>query len=64
MDDGSMLVAMIIPALIYGAVFGVACSYLAEAKGRNGTNWAIAGVFFGVIALLALVGYPSQKTDR
>jgi len=51
---------MIIPLLIWAAsIYG--CRKLAEQKGRNVTNWTVAGVFFGLIALVVVAVMPSQN---
>ncbi len=42
--------------VVHGLIFGVFCQFVAYQKGRDGVTWFYIGFFFGVIALLALIG--------
>ena len=45
--------------IVIGCGFG--CRQLADSKGRDIRKWTIAGVVFGLPALILLVFLPSQK---
>lgn len=45
----------------FGAVFLTA--WLAQEKERSGVAWSLLALFFGVIALLALIGAPTKKAE-
>ena len=47
--------------LVYGAILGVLCAYLAGEKGRSGGSWFFLGLIFGILALLVLIGVPSTQ---
>ena len=47
--------------LAYGLIFGFFCAYLAGEKGRDGGSWFFLGLFFGILALLVLIGLPSDQ---
>ena len=40
---------------------GFYCGQVAHQKGYSGTAWAIGGLFFGFIALIAAAGLPDRK---
>jgi len=46
---------------ILWALFAVACYYLARSKGRNAGGWAVAGLFFGIFALIVLAFLPKRQ---
>jgi hypothetical protein len=50
--------------LVIAAVSAIFSSALAEAKGCNTTSWAVAGFFFGPLALLAIAGMPDKRMQR
>jgi hypothetical protein len=53
--------------IIAGIVCGFFCEAVAEAKNRPVLGWFLAGFFFSIIALLAIVGMPvkeKEKTER
>lgn len=47
--------------LVYALVFGFFCAYLAGEKGRSGGAWFFLGLIFGILALLVLIGLPSEQ---
>ena len=47
--------------MFYAVVMGAFCAYLANEKGKDGAGWFFLGMLFGIIALLVLVGLPSEK---
>jgi len=47
--------------LIQGIIFGSFCAYIAGEKGRDGTAWFFAGLFFSLIALIAAAAVPVQR---
>ena len=55
------LIIPLILFLAYAVIFGVFCAYLASEKGRSGGSWFFLGVVFGILALLVLIGLPSEK---
>lgn len=51
--------------LLIHAVVCASYSYLiADAKGWQGSSWAIGGFLFGVLALIAAAGLPDLETRR
>ena len=50
--------------LIGSIVCAFLCSNVAKAKGYSSSSWFLAGLFFGVLALLAVAGLPNQKLTR
>ena len=46
--------------LILGVIFGIFCYYLADKKGHSGGAWFWLGLFFSFLALLVLIGLPSE----
>jgi hypothetical protein len=40
------------------------CSHFAKKRGRNPMNWFIAGLFFGIFALLALFLMPIRRPEE
>jgi hypothetical protein len=51
-------------AFVATIVFAKLCGRIADAKGLDGYYWALAGVFFGPIALLGVIGMPDKKLQR
>ena len=47
--------------LVYAVIMGAFCTYLAGEKGRNGGSWFFLGLIFGILALLVLIGLPSEQ---
>ena len=50
------LITVIAVVIAHGLVFGLFCQYIAYQKARDGVTWFYVGFFFGIIALLALIG--------
>lgn len=48
-------------ALIWGIIFGIACGYIANEKGRGAITWSTLGFFFGLIALLIIICLPDRN---
>ncbi|WP_339859108.1 hypothetical protein [Pseudohongiella acticola] len=44
--------------VLHGFILGGFCTFVAGEKHRDQFAWAILGFFFGVVALLAVVGVP------
>ena len=53
--------AFLVGYLILGAIFGAFCSYLADKKGHGGCAWFVLGFLFSFLALLVLIGLPSER---
>ena len=51
---------LLVGYLILGVIFGVFCYYLADKKGHSGGAWFWLGLFFSFLALLVLIGLPSE----
>ncbi len=51
---------LIVLFLAYALIFGAFCAYLAGEKGRSGGSWFFLGLIFGILALLVLIGLPSE----
>ena len=47
--------------LIWGIIFGIACGYIANEKGRSAGAWLILGFLFGLIALIIIVCLPDRN---
>ena len=43
---------------------GFYCGVVADAKGYDGTVWGLGGLFFGLIALIAVAGLPDKKLRK
>ena len=52
---------LLILFLVYALVFGFFCAYLAGEKDRSGGSWFFLGLVFGILALLVLIGLPSEQ---
>jgi hypothetical protein len=61
MEEGFM--DMTVMLIISNLVCVFYCSHLARHKGLSEGKWALGGFFFGVIALLALVGMPKKEVQ-
>jgi hypothetical protein len=57
---GAALVVMIIVTFLCA----ILCGVVAQAKGRGGGSWFLAGLFTGVLGLIAIAGMPGSGTDR
>ena len=49
-------------SLIANSILGMACSYIAKKRGRHPIAWFGGGLFFGILAILALFILPARKT--
>jgi hypothetical protein len=45
----------------HGFIFGGFCVFVAGEKNRDQFGWAVLGFFFGIVALVSLVGVPSLQ---
>lgn len=52
---------LLVGYLILGVIFGIFCSYLADKKGHGGGAWFVLGFLFSFLALLVLIGLPSER---
>jgi len=43
---------------ISGVIIGAFCAYVAKQKNREAMPWFIGGLFFSIIALIAIAGVP------
>lgn len=50
--------------IIHGLVFGMFSGFIAEEKNRSTGNWFILGFFFGIVALITVVGVPILSKDN
>lgn len=49
--------------VLHGFVLGGFCAFVAGEKHRDQFAWAILGFFFGIVALLAIVGVPRLQAQ-
>ena len=49
--------------LIFWLICAVGCYFLAESKGRNAGAWAVAGLLFGIFALVICAIMPKKQTQ-
>jgi len=49
--------------IIQGIIFGGFCSFIASQKNRDTVSWFFLGFFFSLIAVLALIAIPKDKSD-
>jgi hypothetical protein len=49
--------------ILLSLVLAWGCSHFAKKRGRNPTNWFIAGLFFGIFALIVLFLMPIRKPE-
>ena len=47
--------------LVQGLLFGFFTSFIAKEKGRDPAGWFFMGLFFSLLAILALVAIPRQQ---
>lgn len=47
--------------LVIWAAFAVGCYYVAKSKNRNAGAWAVAGLIFGIFALLVVALMPKRQ---
>lgn len=47
--------------LVVGAIFGGFSAVVAEAKGYSPFAWFLGGLFFNLVALIAIVGMPGKR---
>ena len=47
--------------LLYAAILGLLCSWVAKQKNRNSDNWFFLGAILGVLALIALAAVPALE---
>jgi hypothetical protein len=59
-----LLLVIVVAVVVQGLVFGGFCAYLAEQKGKDEGTWFLLGLVFGIIGLLALIGYPSEAGSQ
>ena len=52
---------LLVGYLVLGVIFGIFCSYLADKKGHGGCAWFMLGFLFSFLALLVLIGLPSER---
>jgi hypothetical protein len=45
--------------IVYSIATGFFCAGIAESKGRDNIGWFFLGLFFNIIALVAIAGIPS-----
>lgn len=60
MDEG---VVVLIQLLVWAA-FGVACGFVARARGRSGVGWFFIGLIGGCFALVILFVIPDLNQER
>jgi hypothetical protein len=51
-------------SILLALTLGWGCSHLARQRGRNPMNWFIAGVLFGIFALILLFILPIRKRNE
>ena len=56
--------AIIVVLVIVWLASGFYCGVVADAKGYDGTAWGLGGLFFGLIALIAVAGLPDKKLRK
>ena len=55
-DPGLIVTAVVVMVVATVAIFPGFCGYVANTKGRSIKAWVLLGIFFGPVALLAIVG--------
>lgn len=48
--------------LIFWIICAVACYFIADSKGRSAGAWAVAGVLFGIFALVVCAVMPKKQS--
>jgi hypothetical protein len=51
-------------SILLSLILGWGCSRLARQRGRSPLNWFIAGLFFGIFALIVLFILPARKRNE
>ena len=51
-------------SVLISFILGLGCSHFARQRGRKPLNWFIAGLFFGIFALIALFILPVRKRSK
>lgn len=46
-------------AVLYCAIFGAVCAFIAQKKNRNGVVWFVLGALFSFFALIAVAVVPA-----
>jgi len=59
MDDTTLILLQ----LLIWLVFGIACGFVAHARGRNGIGWFFIGLIGGCFALVILFVIPDLKEE-
>jgi len=55
------MILTILIIIFYSIAFGIFSSYLAKEKNRDSLSWFLLGFFFGLVALLTLIGLPKLE---
>jgi Fe2+ transport system protein B len=53
-----IITILVVSYLACGIIIGGFCAFLAKAKNRDSAAWFFGGLFFSVIALIAIAGAP------
>jgi len=59
MNDIDFLNVFWVVVFVQAFSCGVFCSFVADEKNRDAPSWFFLGLFFGLIALIAIAGCPS-----
>ncbi len=51
-------------SILLSLILGWGCSHLAKQRGRSPLNWFIAGLFFGIFALIVLFILPIRRRSE
>jgi hypothetical protein len=54
----------LVAAVIWGILFGGTCAVIAPSRNRNGGEWFVWGVIFGIFALVVLIVLPPIATTE
>jgi len=54
----------IIVILIFGVIFGFACSSIAKSKNREQVGWFFGGLFLGLIGLIIIALLPKLNNTK
>jgi hypothetical protein len=52
-------IGVVVVIVIQAVICAAFCHAVAKAKGRDAESWAVGGFFFGLLALIAVVGMPA-----
>jgi uncharacterized membrane protein YeaQ/YmgE (transglycosylase-associated protein family) len=55
---------IIIVWIIFGVIFGFACSSIAKSKNRDNVGWFFGGLFLGLIGLIIVALLPNLDTTK